>query len=276
MKELRGRNALLTGASRGLGVHIARALAREGVNLVLVARSADRLETVRDEAVSRGVDAVTVPADLADRAQVARIADEAESRLGPVDILVNNAGVQLTAPYQEYPPEKIALAVNVNLLAPMLLTRALLPGMLARGVGHIVNMASLAGKIGLPSSAPYGSTKAALIMFTQSLRTELRDTPVGASVICPGFVAGDGKYARTANSDVKVPRRIRTTTAEKVAHAVVRAVRRDSAEVLVNPPPTRPILVLRELVPSILPQLHRLLGTTALARAIARQEPQQG
>lgn len=276
MKELRGRNALLTGASRGLGVHIARALAREGVNLVLAARSADRLARVRDDAVSRGVRAVTVRADLGEAADVGRLPEEAERRLGPVDILVNNAGVQFTAPYEEYPPGKVALAVNVNLLAPMLLTRALLPGMLARGVGHIVNMSSLAGKIGLPSSVPYGTTKAGLIMFTQSLRTELLDTAVGASVICPGFVAGDGKYARAAASAVKVPRRIRTTTPEKVAHAVVRAIRRNTAEVVVNPPPTRPFLVLKEVAPWILPHLHKVLGTTALARAIAEEDPDQG
>lgn len=275
MKKLRGRNALLTGASRGLGVHIARAFAREGVNLVLVARSADRLARVREEAVSQGVNAVTVPADLGETVQMERVVDEAERRLGPIDILVNNAGVQFTDAFEKYPPARIALAVNVNLVAPMLLTRALLPGMLARGAGHIANVSSLAGKIGLPSSAPYGSTKAGLIMFTHSLRTELLNTPVGASVICPGFVAGDGKYARVGKS-VEVPKRIRTTTPGKVAEAVVRAIRRNTAEVVVNPPPTRPFLILREIVPSILPHLHKVLGTTALAQAIAREDVAKG
>ena len=176
MKNLRDRNAILTGASRGLGVHLARALAREGVNLVLAARSVDALDEVREEVNSLGVDAVSVPTDLTDTGQVRNLAQEAERRLGPVDILVNNAGVQLTRPFEDHPPESIELAVQVNLLAPMLLTRALLPGMLARGRGQVVNMSSLAGKIGLPLSALYSATKAGLVMFTHSLRTELAGT----------------------------------------------------------------------------------------------------
>ena len=107
MRELRGRNAILTEASRGLGSHLARALAREGVNLALAARSAGALGRVRDDVRSYGVTAVAVPTDLADTAQVARLPRTAEAELGPVDILVNNAGVEHTAPYQDQPVDKI-------------------------------------------------------------------------------------------------------------------------------------------------------------------------
>lgn len=135
----------------------------------------------------------------------------------------------------------------------------------------MVNMASLAGKIGLPASAPYGTTKAGLVMFTHSLRTELVDTPVGASVICPGFVADVGKYARVTELGVRAPKRLRSTTAAKVADAVIRATRRNTAEILVNPPPTRPLMVLKELVPWITPYIHKVLGTVEFARDVANR-----
>ena len=272
MKELRDRNAILTGASRGLGVHLARALAREGVNLALAARSADALDEVRKEAVSLGVNAVSIPTDLAETEQVKALAEEAERRLGAVDILVNNAGVQLTSPFEDYRPERMELAVKVNLLAPMLLTRAVLPGMLARGRGQVVNMSSLAGKIGLPFSVAYSATKAGLVMFTHSLRVELADTPVGVSVVCPGFVAEDGMYARNAARAGSASGLLKPTTPKKVTRAVIRAIRRDVAEQIVNPIPPRPLSVLRQIFPGSTPLLHRILGTTRFARNLAEAE----
>lgn len=269
MKELRGRNAILTGASRGLGVHIARALAREGINLVLAARSTDALEEVCEEVRSLDVRAVAVPADLADAAQVEALADEAERAVGSVDIVVNNAGIELTASYEEYPLDQIEAAVKVNLLAAMLLTRAVLPGMLIRGRGHIVNMSSLAGKIGFPCQTPYAATKAGLIMFTRSLRAELVDKPVEASVVCPGFVDDAGMYARREHSDVAAPKLLMPTTTDKVVAAVIKAIKQDAAELIVNPLPMRPLTALREVIPGITPYIHKAIGTTDFAREIS-------
>lgn len=271
MEDLRGRNAIVTGASRGLGVHIAKALAREGVNLVLAARSADALDAVREEVQALEVDAVSVPTDLSDPAQVRSLAEEAESEMGPVDILVNNAGLESTVPYQKYPTEDIELTVKVNLIAPMLLTHAVLSGMLARGRGHVVNMSSLAGKTGLPYQAPYGATKAGLVMFTHQLRMELVDEPVGVSVVCPGFVAEDGMYARVEKSGESAPMFLRPTTPERVADAVVKVVRKDLAEVIVNPLPVRPLVALREVAPGIVPFLHKWMGTTAFSRKVSER-----
>jgi len=266
MRELKGRNAILTGASRGVGSHLARALAREGVNLTLAARSADALERVRDKVRSDGVTAVAVPTDLVDTARVARLARAAEAELGPIDILVNNAGVEHTAPYQDQPIDKIKTAVEVNLLATMLLTRAVLPEMIERGRGHVVNMSSLAGKIGLPFSIPYATTKAALVMFTHGLRAELVDSPVGASVVCPGFVTGEGMYDRIEREAGPAPLLAKPTNIARVTAAVVRAIRRDRAEVIVNPLPLRPVTVLREILPGATPYLHRKLGIAGYAR----------
>jgi len=268
MRELKGRNAILTGASRGVGSHLARALAREGVNLALAARSADALERVRNEVRSDGVTAVAVPTDLADTAQAARLARTAEVELGPIDILVNNAGVEHTAPYQDQPVDRIEAAVRVNLLAAMLLTRAVLPGMIERGRGHVVNMSSLAGKIGLPLGTPYGTTKAALVMFTHCLRAELVESPVGVSVVCPGFVAGNGMYGRIEREVGSAPPLSKPTTTARVTAAVVGAIRRNKAETIVNPLPVRPATVLREVLPGTTPYLHKMLGTAGYARKV--------
>lgn len=261
MKELRGRNAIVTGASRGIGVHIARALALEGVNLALAARSVDALDEVREVARSLGVEAVGIPTDLAESEQIEALAERAERELGPVDILVNNAGIEFTAPYEDYPRKNLSAIVSVNLLAPMLLARAVLPGMLARGRGHVVSVSSLAGKLGFPRQTPYAATKAGLIMFTHSLRAELVDEPVGVSVICPGFVAGDGMYARR-NDGEEAPMLMKPTTPGKVVAAVIRAIKRDTAERIVNPLPMRPMAVLRELAPGIAPHVHKAIGMT--------------
>jgi short-subunit dehydrogenase len=270
MKDLRGCNAILTGASRGLGVLIAHALAKEGVNLALAARSADALEKVRGDVAAAGVEAVSVPTDVADRDQLAALVEATERELGPVDILVNNAGIEATYPYETYPPDEITRMIDVNLTGPMLLTRMVLPGMIERGYGHLVNVASLAGKGGFPLQAPYAATKSALVMFTHTLRAELIDSPVGCSVICPGFVADEGMYAdMVRSSGVKASRLLGESKPQAVADAVVKAIKRDSSELIVNPSPMRPLLAFLQLLPDSGARVSKLLGVTKLARRVA-------
>ncbi len=269
MKELKERNALLTGASRGLGVHIARALAKEGVNLALTARSVDALEKVREEVISHNIKAVAIPADLSETVQVMSLSDKVDDKLGPIDILINNAGIEWATPFRDYSPQEIEKMIQVNFTAPMILTRAVLPGMLNRGRGHIVNMSSIAGKTGFPNQTPYASTKAGMIMFTNSLRTELDGTPVGVSVICPGFVAEDGMYAEMEKRAGPAPRSLKPTTPEKVTSAVIKAIKKDSAEIIVNARPIRPIFILQETFPGFNTTLHKVLGTPAYAEKIS-------
>lgn len=272
MKDLKGRNAIITGASRGLGVHIARALAGEGVNLVLVARSADALEHVRKEMESYNVSATAIPMDLTDTTKIEMLINEAEQITGPVDILINNAGVEYVAPFEEFPSEQIQKSVILNLLAPMLLTRAVLPKMLKRGSGHIVNISSLAGKTGFPFQSPYAASKAGLNEFTHSLRSELSEKPVGVSAICPGFVAEDGMFARRNSDGQPVPKLLKPTTPAKVTKAVMKAIRQDKAEVVVNKLPTRPLTILREVFSGSTPFLHKMIGLTGFAKIIAGNE----
>lgn len=144
-----------------------------------MARSLDELEARSAELASFGVRAIPFRADLARPSEAARLIEAVEHQLGPPGILVNNAGVERMDPLDEQPDGAIERAVQVNLAAPMLLVRSVLPGMRARGRGHIVNIASMAGKIGLPNQVPYAATKAGLVMVSHTLRAELAGAPIG-------------------------------------------------------------------------------------------------
>jgi short-subunit dehydrogenase len=180
------------------------------------------------------------------------------------NILVNNAGLEFAASFTGSTREELNQVVAVNLLAPMFLVHRVLPGMLERGHGHVVNIASLAGKVGPPFAAPYCAAKAGLIALTQSLRQELVGSNVGCSVICPGFVAQDGMFARLG---VKPPMALGSSRPESVGKAVVRAIRKDLPEVIVNPRPVRPLLELAIVAPR---QAERLMRATGAAETFRR------
>ena len=242
--ELRGAVTILTGASRGIGPHIARALAREGAHLALSARDAEALERVAAEIRGLG-------------------AREAERALGPVDLLVNNAAIENEGPFTRLDTAAITTTIATNLDAPIQLTRLVLDGMLGRRRGHVVNVASLAGKKGVPYAAVYAGTKAGLIEWTGALRLELHGTGVSLSSICPGFVTGEGMFARSGLAPAPM---IGSCTPQEVAAAVVRAVRRDEPEVFVNSRPMRPLLVVAAVAPRIAERLIRAIGLVDLQR----------
>lgn len=270
MRDLAGRTAVVTGASRGLGPHIARALAEKGARVVLAARSGEALAARARELEAAGARALAVPTDVTDPASLRSLVERADSELGGTDILVNNAGLNHMEAYHRRSRESIEAEVRVNLVAPMLLTRLVLPGMLRRGAGHVVNVASLAGKLGPPYDAAYGASKAGLIGFTESIREELRGTGVSASVICPGYVEGAGMYGETLAAVAEAPRLVGRSTPGDVGRAVVRAVRRDRPEVIVNDLPMRPFLALNELLPSAARSIFRRLDIFRPFRAAAR------
>jgi len=187
------RLALITGASSGIGEAYAERLARDGWNLVVVARRQERLDDLaRRLSVEHGVDVRAVPADLADEAQLATLAADAAG-MEP-DLLVNNAALSHYMPFAELPPETAQTLVTLNVLAPVVLTRSVVQGMVARRSGAIVNVASLLAFSGdwegsqLPRRAVYAASKSFLVTFTQVLAGELRDTGVRVQVVCPGVV----------------------------------------------------------------------------------------
>ncbi len=272
MEQLRGRTALVTGASGGLGAHLARRLAREGMNVALAARREPELSALAVELEAFGVRAAALPADLSDLGQVDPLIERAEAALGPIDLLVNNAGVELVGVFTGYTREELTAMVDLNLTAPMLLTHRVVSGMLARRRGHVVFISSLGGKSGPAYDEPYAATKAGLIGLNQSLRAEYPHEPVGFSVVCPGFIAGDGMYQRMLDQGIRANRLVGETTVEKVVEAIVRAIRRDLPEVIESGAPIRPALALAQLAPGLAERIAPLFGVNELFRraAVAR------
>jgi short-subunit dehydrogenase len=269
MKNLQGRVALVTGASGGLGTYIARRLAREGMSVAVSGRREDALSKIATELGALGVKSAAVPADLSDLSRVDPLIDAVEAALGPIDVLVNNAGVESIGAFTTYTREELTSMVDVNLTAPLLLTHRLTPGMLERGRGHVVFIASVAGKVGPAFNEPYAATKAGLVGLTQSLRAEYLEAPIGFSVVCPGFIAGDGMYARMALQGHRSNRMMGETTTEKIAEAVVRAIHEDRAEIVESGAPIRPMLALAQLAPGLVERLAPRFGVTELFRKVA-------
>jgi short-subunit dehydrogenase len=229
--DLQGSNVVLTGGSRGLGPYIARALLARGARVTLAARSAKDLEQVRGSLDPERVS--TVVADVTNEDDRATILADSEAAFGPTDVLINNAGIEQVLPFGDFTEEDIHALVTVNLDAPIQLCRLAVPGMVERRRGHIVNIASLAGKAAVPYNTVYSGTKHGLVGFSYSLRAELHGTGVSVSVVCPGFVTEAGMFADRAHADV--PRGSGTwTTPAKVAAAVVRAIEKDLADVVVS------------------------------------------
>jgi uncharacterized protein len=185
--------AVITGASSGIGQAYAERLAGDGWGLAIVGRRRSRLEELAERLkADRGVDVRVFEIDLSDRKQLDALRTELASL--PVDMLVNNAGLAHYMPFSELPEDKATELVDTNVLAPVLLTRSVLPGMLQRGKGAVINIASLLAFSGpadsphLPRRAVYAGSKAFIVAFTQVLATELRGTGVRVQVVCPGVV----------------------------------------------------------------------------------------
>jgi short-subunit dehydrogenase len=269
MKNIREAHALVTGGSRGLGPYIAHALAREGANLTITARSEAPLREVAEAVTRHSVRARAIAADVGDEAARRRLVEQAESALGPIDILVNNAGIEQIVPYVTLSQERIETMIRTNLVAPLLLSRLVLEKMIERGRGHVVMMSSLGGKKGSPYSATYAASKAGLIAWTSGLRAELEGTGVSASVICPGFVSEVGMFAVRSQP---APRMLGTSTPEAVAAAVLRAIQRNIGEIIVNPGPTRLMLAVETLSPGLARWVLRKSGVYDYYRKQAEEE----
>jgi short-subunit dehydrogenase len=273
MQIRRGDVALITGASRGIGRHIALALARRGMDLVLAARSQDGLDAVAEQVRSAtGATVWTLRVDLGDRGEAAGLAARAEAAAGHVDVLVNNAGLESIIRPDEASLEDLGTMTDVNLLAPMVLTRTVLPGMIERGRGHVVNVASMAGVVAVAYQEPYNATKFGLVGYTRALRLSAQDQGWGisASVICPGFMAGEGMYeSMTKDYGVIAPKTMRSLPVELVGDAVVKAVEKDLPDVLLMPGVPRVMAVANIAIPRLFERLGHRLDLSALFRSVA-------
>lgn len=270
MRDLQGQNALVTGASGGLGRHIAAALAAAGANVAISGRSAAALERLAESLDEVGVKTASVPVDLLEPSATALLVERASQALGPLSVVVNGAGVEIASSFTVYSREQLETVLTLDLVVPMLLIREVLPGMLERGSGHVVNIGSLAGKGALPYGVPYAAAKWGLAGLTQSLRAEYAGSGVGFSLVIPGFVTEEGIFARHEADGVRAPVIFGTTTPKRVARAVVRAISEDAPEILVTPRPLRPFLAFADLAPRLGERLAARLGVANASRTVAQ------
>jgi len=262
--QIKDAKIILTGAAGGIGSAIATALAIAGSRLLLVDRNQQAL-SAQAEALSRhGVAAQTLAVDLTQAEDRAKVVQQAQARLGGVDILINNAGLLDFTPFESEDPQVIDRLIQVNVTAPLLLTRAVLPLMLARRQGRIVNMGSTFGSIGFPYFAAYSASKFALRGFSEALRRELDDTGVGVTFIAP-------RATRTALNSSAVNRmnealKVAMDPPTHVAAAVVKAIQADRKDVYVGFPESffaRLNAVLPRVVDGALRKQHAIMRSHA-------------
>ncbi len=250
MKDLASRIALITGASSGIGLATAEALAQQGMNLILIARNSEPLDRAAERLRTYGVTVRAIPTDVTDLAQLRVLVETVITEFGRIDVLVNNAGTESIRGFHQIEHDEIDRTIQLNLTATLQLTRMVIPHMLLAGRGHIVNVASVAGKFGPAFAAAYAASKAGQIAFTQSLRGEYFQSGISASVICPGSTRDAGLYERAQKEmTFGFVRHLGWTTSQSVSQAVVRAIRRDLPEVIVNTLPLRPVFALCQLFP---------------------------
>ncbi|MFC6159881.1 SDR family NAD(P)-dependent oxidoreductase [Kribbella jiaozuonensis] len=255
--RLDGKVALVTGASAGIGAAVAERLAVSGAQVVVHGRDAERTA-----AVAARVGGVPVLGDLAAAETAAEVADAALAVHGRIDILVANAGLGWSGPFVEMRAEEIDQLVALDLLAPLQLVRCLLPSMVERGSGHVALVGSIAGRTAVAGEAVYAATKAALDVFAESLRLEIRGSGVSVSLTIPGVVDTGFFSARGRPYDRKRPRPLPATT---VAQALVDGIANDRAEIWI-PGWLRVAPAVRALAPGLYRRLSARFGERVMPR----------
>jgi NADP-dependent 3-hydroxy acid dehydrogenase YdfG len=211
---LAGEVALVTGASSGIGAATARELGRRGATVVLAARREDALEAQAQAIRDSGGEALAIPTDVADAAQVTRLVERALGAFGRIDVLVNNAGAGWSRPLASSRPDEVVGLLEVNLLGALLLTRAVLPGMLERRHGSIVSVGSLSGRVAMEPL--YSASKYGLRGFSLALRRQVADSGVSVSLVSPGNVRT--AMTRHVTGRMPEPELVATTIADLVRH----------------------------------------------------------
>ena len=249
----------MTGATGGIGKAIARALHGRGAHVIATGRR----EEVLDELVRElGDRAESLPADLSTAEEATALLE----RAGQVDILVANAALPGSGRLDDYSPEEIDRALDVNLRAPVQLSRALLPGMTERGEGHLVFISSLSGKVASGGASIYAATKFGLRGFATSLHDELRDQGVGVTTVYPGFISDAGMFAE---ADVDLPPGVGLRSPEQVAAAVIKGIDSGRSEIDVAPVMLRAGAWAAGISQTAVQRLQRLSGGHDVARQMA-------
>ena len=231
MRSIENEVAVVTGSGRGIGRAIAIELGMLGANVVLAARSRTELE---DTATRIGTKASVIPTDVRSKDEIERLFEQVATTLGPVDILVNAAGLGIFGAVVDFKDEDFENLIETNLRGIFLTSRLVLPSMIERKRGHIINIASIAGKVGSANRAVYCASKFGVVGFTESLAEEVRQYGIRASVICPGST-----NTRFSSSEMASKSRERMLQPEDVAHAVRMIVTQESnsfiSEIIMRP-----------------------------------------
>lgn len=260
--EIGGNRILLTGATGGLGRAIAKALHERGAHLVL----SGRREEVLDEVVGElGDRAEALPADL----QSGEAARELVERAGHVDILVANHALPASGRLDEYTPEQVDRALDVNLKAPVQMTHAVLPQMLERGTGHLVYISSMAGKVASGGASLYAATKFGLRGFATALHDELERDGVGVTTVFPGFIADAGMWADTG---IEMRKGVGLKKPEDVAAAVVRGIEKNKSEIDVAPLTIKAGGWGAGISQSAVQRIQRLAGSERMSKSLAKAQ----
>lgn len=246
--NLDGARVLLTGATGGIGHAIARALHARGADLILTGRRTEVLEDLAAE-----VGGTTIACDLSDPDAVTKLMDE----VGDIDVLVANAALPGVGAMVDYTEEGIDRDLDVNLRAPIILTRWATKQMLPRGRGHIVLIGSLSGRATSPLSSMYNATKFGIRGFALAHRDDLHGTGVGISVVEPGFVSDAGMFA---DSGMPLPKGVKAVSPEQVAAKVVRAIDKNLGEVMVAPTSLKVLSAVGLVAPGLASALGRKAG----------------
>lgn len=259
--DLNNSWVVITGASRGIGVNIAEAFAKRNANLILVARSMDGLKQTCAGLEKFGGTVIPLAFDLQDIAQIKKLAGAIDELTPHVDILVNNAGLEKYCFFSKCHTADITSIVSVNLMAPMELTRLLLPKMLDRKKGHIINISSLGGKIGEVYNSLYSASKGGMELWADALQQELGGTGVNVSLVNPGYISDAGMIHNIGLGTVFISGNCR---ADQVAAAVIKCVAKNHRQVFINSIPVRPMILFKLLFPSIFGVVVRLGGIKKL------------
>lgn len=230
MKNVTGKTVLITGASSGIGLETARAFARRGCRVALAARRKEKLTALAEELKAKGSEALVIACDIRDKTQAKNAVEEVLRTWGELHILINNAGISDFQSFDRQDIDRIEDVFKTNILGTVYTTHAALAHMREKGEGHIVNVSSIAGLMGIPWMAAYSSSKFALVGLTEALRRELHGSGVHLTAFCPGTV--DTAMAAEPLKDKDLRNRIDPKTAKETAEQIVRAVQKNIPELV--------------------------------------------